>query len=159
MKHLFNAAIICLVTVFAISCTGAGNRQNRTAADTAAAVTTEAITDGVTGYTWRLVILHGEDVEVEDEARRPYFILNAEDSRVTGNGGCNNIGGTFVIESENRIRFSEMFAARMFCEGAMDLEAEFLRILDITDNFAISNCCGKLSLNEGETRLARFEKK
>ena len=158
MKHLLNFATICLVAVFVISCTGSGNRENRTPADAAVSVASEVTNNNIVGYTWRLVVLHGEDVKVEDETRRPYFILSAEDDRMSGNGGCNNIGGTFVIEDENRIRFSEMFATRMFCADGMDLEDELLRIFDITDNFVISPCCGKLSFNEGETRLARFEK-
>jgi len=119
--------------------------------------TLEMVSD-IIGHTWRLMILHGEAVEVADEERRPYFILNVADSRVSGNGGCNVIGGAFVIDG-NHIHFSQMFASRMFCMDAMDLEAEFLRILELTDSFVRSSgCCGMLSLHQGETRLARFQK-
>jgi hypothetical protein len=254
MKNLFNVAIICLATVFAVSCTGRGNRAtgnqaidtyhtsqnaldwagvytgvlpcadcegiqttivlnydntfefrtkylgknleefvkqgsftwseqgniikldgvptpflvgegmlfqldvdgNRMPADVEARYTLGMVSD-IVGRTWKLMILHGEAVEVADEERRPYFKLNVEDSRITGNGGCNTVGGTYIIDG-NHISFSQMFATRMFCMDAMDLEAEFLRILELTDSFVRSSgCCGMLSLHQGETRLARFQ--
>ena len=249
MKHLFNVAIICLATVFAVSCTGRGNRAGNEQAIATCATSENALDWGgiytgvlpcadcegiqttlvlrydntfelrtrylgrspeefvkqgsfawneagniialegvatkffvgegtlfqvdmdgnrlpytlemvsdIIGHTWRLMILHGEAVEVADEERRPYFILNLADSRVSGHGGCNVIGGAFVIDG-NHIHFSQMFASRMFCMDAMDLEAEFLRILELTDSFVRSSgCCGMLSLHQGETRLARFQK-
>ena len=130
---------------------------NRMPADVEVRYTLETIGD-IVGHTWRLMILHGEAVEVADEERRPYFILNVEDSKVSGNGGCNVIGGTYVIDG-NQIHFSQMFVSRMFCMDGMDLETEFLRILDLTDSFMRSSgCCGMLSLHQGETRLARFQK-
>ena len=157
MKHLFYLTSICLVVLFAVSCDGNRN-QNRAAAE-AVEMTEIAETraTGAVGYTWILVQMHGEEVPAsENPEQQPRFTLNA-DNTVVGHGGCNTFRGTFYLEGENQIRFSPMAGTMMFCEGKMDIETKLMQVLEIADNFVISSCCGKLSLNEGERRLARFE--
>ena len=157
MKHIFYITSVCLIALFAMSCDGNRNQNQQTVEVTEMAETVGTRATGAVGYTWILVQMHGEEVPAsEDAERQPRFTLNV-DNTVFGHGGCNTFSGTFNIEGENQIRFSQMGATRMYCMDAMEIEDKFFRVLEIADNFVISSCCGKLSLNEGETRLARFE--
>jgi len=157
MKHLFYITSACLIALFAMSCDGNRNQNQQTAEVAEMAETVGTRATGAVGYTWNLVQLHGEAVPAsENPKNQPRFTLNA-DNTVVGHGGCNSFRGTFNIEGENQIRFSPMAGTMMFCEGKMDIETKLMQVLEIADNFVISSCCGKLSLNEGERRLARFE--
>ena len=158
MKNLFYATIICLVAISMTSCGGNQQQgQNQDVAETAE-LRQAATNVNIVGYTWNLVQLHGEEVPAsENPEHQPRFTLNT-DNTVVGHGGCNTFRGTFYLEDENHIQFSPMAATMMFCMDKMEVETEFLRVLEIADNYVVSSCCGKLSLNEGETRLARFER-
>ena len=156
MKNLFYTTLICLVAVSMAAC-GGNRNQNQDVAETAE-LRQAATNVNIVGYTWNLVQLHGEDVPASEETeRQPRLTLNA-DNTVVGHGGCNTFRGTYELKDENRIQFSPMAATMMFCMDKMEVETEFLRILEVADNYVVSPCCGKLSLNEGETRLARFER-
>lgn len=106
---------------------------------------------------WKLKTLHGKDIEMADNQSREIFItLKAEDNRVTGFAGCNTITGGYTLEEGNRIRFGRMATTLMICPDVDVDESEFLKVLELTDNYTITDDI--LSLNVGRRApLAVFE--
>ncbi|MGV8095479.1 MAG: META domain-containing protein [Mangrovibacterium sp.] len=84
----------------------------------------------------------------------PYIFLSGQDNRVTGNGGCNVLNGSFTLSGDNGIQFGQMVASRMMCMD-METETKLLTALQEADNFTVN--AGVLTLNKGqESPLARF---
>lgn len=112
------------------------------------------VSDVVEKY-WKLVELNGKEIKAsENESREPHFILKLENSRVTGNGGCNSFFGSYTIQAGNRISFSQMGSTMMACLN-METESQFLRALEMADNYTING--DTLSLNRARMApLARF---
>ena len=73
---------------------------------------------------WKLIELNGKPVTVDDVSREAFIQLIAESGRVTGNGGCNVMSGTYELSSPTRIQFSKMASTKMACEK-MDVEDRF----------------------------------
>ena len=109
------------------------------------------VSDIVEKY-WKLIELNGQEVKAsENQAREPHFILKLDNSRITGSGGCNLFNGTYMIESGNRIKFSQVISTMMACPD-MGIETQFLRALNGVDNYTING--DTLSLNRA--RMAPF---
>ena len=102
---------------------------------------------------WKLVELWGKPVTGEE--RFPFILLHGTQGFVSGYGGCNSIRGAFELKPGNRVRFTNMASTMMACPD-MDLEQEFFKVLEMTDNFA---CDGKtLFLHKARMApLAKFE--
>ncbi|MBX2939778.1 MAG: META domain-containing protein [Ferruginibacter sp.] len=86
------------------------------------------------GTHWKLIELSGQPVTAEDVSREAYIQLIAESGRVTGNGGCNVMSGTYEVSSPNRIKFSQMATTKMACLK-MDVEDRFHKALETTDSY------------------------
>ncbi len=107
------------------------------------------------GY-WKLIELMGKPVEFpEDGKKEPHLLFRAEGRRLGGNGGCNNIVGTYEIKENNRISFSKMATTRMACP-ALGVEQQFLEVLQKVDGY---NLVGDtLVLNRAKMApLAKFQ--
>lgn len=103
---------------------------------------------------WKLVEVNGKPVTVDSTLNKePFIIFKESDSRMSGNGGCNSISGSYRIESYNRITISKIISTRMSCPR-MDLESEFLEGLNKADSFIITS--DTLILNKAKAPLARF---
>jgi uncharacterized lipoprotein YbaY/heat shock protein HslJ len=70
---------------------------------------------------WKVTRIRGEPVTVADRQREPHLILHPADGRVSGNGGCNALTGSYSVESD-RIRFSQMAGTMMACPEGMAQE-------------------------------------
>ena len=105
---------------------------------------------------WTLVELNGRGVAMDSTfIREPHIIFKSGGRRIIGNGGCNGFSGEYKIESLNRITMSKILSTRMACPK-MDLEGEFLDVLQKADNFNIAG--DSLSLNKARMApLARFK--
>jgi len=89
----------------------------------------------LTEIYWQLTELNGKPVsEFPAQNKEPYILLKEERNRVEGTGGCNSMGGSYVLKGENRITFSDLIATEMACPG-MELESEFHKALQITDSY------------------------
>ena len=151
IKNLICLVLICLTAMSFAPCKN--NCKKNKAADNTCKVGIDGfgisqVTD-IVGVHWKLIELNGNKVP-ESEA---HFILR-ENNSVGGNGGCNMFGGTYVIENENRISFSQIMATRRGCPDG-GVETQFLQIFEIVDNYTINND-GTLSLNQAGMPLARF---
>ncbi len=104
---------------------------------------------------WKLTELNGIQVMVDSTFRKePHIILKDHDNRINGNGGCNNISGSFEIRGINRISFSNMITTKMACAN-IELESSFLKALEAADHF---NVVGDILMlnNARMAPLARF---
>jgi heat shock protein HslJ len=90
------------------------------------------------GTDWVLVELNGKPVSVSDSSgRTPHMRFMEAESRFAGNGGCNGLSGVFELKGMNRITFSNMIRTQMACP-ALDIENEFIKALETTDNFVVA---------------------
>jgi heat shock protein HslJ len=106
-------------------------------------------------YTeWTLVELEGVAVEVGPDEIRPSLVLDLEESRVTGSGGCNRLGRTFAL-GENELRFGPLMSTRMACpEPAMGREQALLAALGRVTSYELDS--RTLTLLAGEEAVARL---
>lgn len=111
--------------------------------------------NGITEKYWKLVELNGRAVPALK--REPYLILKAEGGRVTGYGGCNDLGGNYEAdEATLRIRFEKLIATMRACDEGMDIEQAFHKVLRNVDNYSLAG--DSLTLNKARMApLARFE--
>ena len=77
---------------------------------------------------WKLTRLGGEAVTVADNQREPHLILQAEQKRVVGSGGCNRMMGSYTLDG-SRLTFSQMAGTMMACPQGMDVERAYYAAL------------------------------
>lgn len=114
------------------------------------------LAEGVTGKYWKLVELNGQPVPTLK--REPYLVLENNDGRVHGFGGCNSFTGSYRIEEAvSRIRFAQIASTLMSClPSEMDVEKAFQEVLFTADNYALDG--ERLALHRARMApLARFE--
>lgn len=109
----------------------------------------------ITDKHWKLIELGGQAVGSAEEPQEEVFLIfHADDGRVTGNGSCNNISGSYEVGQGNRISFSHMVSTRRACPE-MQLEDRFLKVFDSVDSYALRG--DTLSLSRAKMApLARF---
>ena len=114
--------------------------------------------NSITEKRWKLIEISGKPVVSDGTApREAFIILKNEGRRVTGNGGCNTLNGTFEIGQGNRIKFSQMASTMMACLN-METEDGLKKALEMADNYSLSADGKYLSLNKARMApLARFE--
>lgn len=111
---------------------------------------------GIAETYWKLVELNGKPIaKTGGMLKEPHLIFHAATGRVTGNGGCNSLMGSYELLPGDRIRFSKMASTLMACPEN-DIEDAFLKVLETADNYVrMSN---QLVLNRARMApLARFE--
>ena len=108
---------------------------------------------------WKLTELMGKAVpEAPTPRQQIQMTFDFEAMRVSGSVGCNQYFGTSEMPGNGRIRFSKIGATMMACpEPAMAAEQEFLKMLEMVDNYAATE--KTLSLHKARMApIARFEK-
>jgi len=83
----------------------------------------------------RWVLVEMKDVPVQQSgSRRDAFIsFDVYEKRFTGNGGCNQINGSYDIDNSS-IHFSNVVSTKMSCED-IAFENEFLSLLNRVNRF------------------------
>jgi heat shock protein HslJ len=79
-----------------------------------------------------------------------------QDGKVTGNGGCNRIGGNYIWDGD-ALTVSQLFSTKMFCEKAMKYEGLFLQMLEKCQSYSING--NVLKLECGDLGQLLFEAK
>lgn len=130
-------SLLCLAVAM-VSCGTTSNTQNANA---------ETIYN-----KWEINQLDGKTVASES----PVFIELTSDNKVSGSVGCNRVTGSFIVENESQISFSQLATTRMMCAPQqMEIERQLLEMLNTADNFTLNE--GILSLNVGRRApLATF---
>ncbi len=105
---------------------------------------------------WHLVSLRDEEIELSEESRgTPYIAFFAEDSRVSGNAGCNQFTGGYELGEAGGLSFGNIAATKMMCAD-MSVEDRFMEIMDDVAGYTITGDRLILMSRTGEN-LAEFE--
>ncbi|HEX5153924.1 MAG TPA: META domain-containing protein [Parafilimonas sp.] len=162
VKHLLLAAIS--LTVILNACNNA--QESTGSADTTVALTDTTIAmaatpapamagNGITGKKWRLIELMGKAVADSVNGKEPFIMFKMDDSTYNANGGCNGLGGKFILdEAKLRLQFKQGMSTMMACPD-MSVEDGLKKVLTSTDNYTVNDTI--LSLNKARMApLARF---
>jgi heat shock protein HslJ len=114
-------------------------------------------TSVITDRRWKLVELAGKPVSDQVNGKEPFLLLQKNENRYSASGGCNGIGGTFIIQDNGRIKFAQGMSTKMACEN-MEIENGLTKALIAADNYSINSNGAELSLNKARMApLARFK--
>lgn len=84
---------------------------------------------------WMVHSLNGTAINQQDTLRQqPALQFDLADNRVSGNTGCNQLGGSMRIKSDS-LFFSQLITTKMACAGVMELESQFLEALREVNSF------------------------
>ena len=112
----------------------------------------------ITNTYWKLYELNGSPVSTDSTMRaNAHFILTAGDTKFHGNTGCNSMSGTYELKEPLGLKLSNIISTKMACMNTMQLESDFLHVLEQTDNYVITG--DTLVLNRARMApLARFKR-
>lgn len=78
----------------------------------------EAITQaGLAATTWEVSSIEGKDVVASEFSNGLPTAVFTTDNKVSGHGGCNSYGGSYTLDTEGNLTFSQFMSTKMFCEG------------------------------------------
>jgi len=103
---------------------------------------------------WKLVELNGRPITASPNRPEAHFQLDSSKKRLEGNGGCNIITGGYEL-SGDRIAFTKIISTKMACLNGMEIEREFLKALESSNNLKLAG--ENLELYGDDQPLARFE--
>lgn len=106
---------------------------------------------------WKLKILEGEIVQMNDNQEREQYFTLRSDGSISGFAGCNHFSGQYELAEGNRISINDNMAISLKACPDVDVdESAFLKVFELTDNYTING--DTLSLNVGKRApLAVFE--
>ncbi len=87
------------------------------------------------------------------------FTARFEAGQVSGNGGCNQYGGSYIVEG-NRLTIAELYSTEMAClepEGLMEQEAYLLEFLGSAVTYSID--AGRLLILRPDGEALTFDAK
>lgn len=150
MRYLL---ILALALLLASCGTPAGTNVPAAADTTAAAVVAPAAVTALEGTRWELVELNGTAVAIGAEQDTVHFLLNAADSLVNGNAGCNNFFGRYFRKGADELTFGNLGSTMMACPD-MSTEQALHAALAKVDHFKLEG--GSLTLLQDSTALSRW---
>lgn len=103
---------------------------------------------------WQLIQL-GENTQLTyEKGREPDLLLDSEEQRAAGSGGCNRFMGSYTLDNAS-IGFGHMAATQMACAKGMDTERDYFQALLETKNWQVDG--NQLELRDDNDKLlARF---
>src|SRR5688500_7301613 len=104
---------------------------------------------------WKLMRLGSDAVTVADDGREPHFILQAEQKRVAGSGGCNRMMGSYALDG-SKLTFSQIAGTMMACPQGMEVERAFYAALPRVATWRIDGETLEL-FDAGGAAVAEFE--
>jgi uncharacterized lipoprotein YbaY/heat shock protein HslJ len=104
---------------------------------------------------WKLVELRGHPVAATASPREPHFILQPQQKRLVGSGGCNRLTGGYTLSGE-KLTFVRSTGTLMTCSHGMELERDFLAALSVVARWRLVGERLDL-LDAAGTTTARFE--
>ena len=105
---------------------------------------------------WRPVEIDGKPLTIQPGTREPHIVLTRE-GRVSGNTGCNSLGGAYR-QSVDGLRFEKLVMTRRACVApeANALESAFVKALESSVSHRIAGELLELRDAAGTVRI-RFE--
>lgn len=117
-----------------------------------APVVVTAPTYQLTGQKWILKSLNDSAIDLVNN-QVPYIEFNDTTKRISAYGGCNRMGGTYVLTENNGIKFEQMMSTKMACPN-MQIEDFLGRAIAESDTYQIND--NILMLQKGFVTLAEF---
>jgi heat shock protein HslJ len=109
---------------------------------------------GPEGASWRLVEVAGRPASLPAGQKQPFLMLDADQKKATGFGGCNSFFGGYTL-SGPALAFGPLGSTRMACpDQESGLESAFLDALARTREWKIEDSALLLLSSDGV--LARF---
>ena len=103
---------------------------------------------------WKLLELYGNPIApAANNSREAHITFHVEGNRFSGDAGCNRMMGSFKTREHNQIVLSSAATTMMLCIN-METETNFLKALEVTDNYIIKN--DTLTLNRETSPVAKF---
>lgn len=100
------------------------------------------------GTRWELTTFDGKPVTPSDHPA--HLVFDAENSTVSGTGGCNRLHGGYSLAEPGELKFSPIAASMMACAYGGELEFYFLQALGKVAQFRITG--EQLTLLDAEAR-------
>ena len=85
------------------------------------------------GRRWVLTEMKGVPVQLSGGRRDAYINFDVVEKKFTGNGGCNQISGSYTLDKKD-IHFGEVMSTKMSCED-IQFENTFLSVLNSIDHY------------------------
>lgn len=119
---------------------------------------TEAVQQqlSVSSNEWILIAIAGDTTWGHLPSRIPSISFDSEKNRVSGFGGCNRFGGSYIQKGDS-IHFSPLVSTKMYCHESQPTESAVLEALQLADRVVIHK--DQLRLFSGSAELLLFEKK
>jgi len=84
---------------------------------------------------WVVVEMKGVPVQQSGGRRDAHIVFEVAEKRFTGNGGCNQINGNYMLD-KNEIRFTDVISTKMSCND-IEFENTFLSTLSGIDRYEV----------------------
>ncbi len=91
-------------------------------------------------------------VQMSNTAKDAHLQFSFKDMRISGNGGCNSIAGTFTT-SKSKLLFGPVLATKVACDN-MKFEDAFLQVLAQVNRYEIT--ATELQLKNNNKIVARL---
>lgn len=104
---------------------------------------------------WELKTLKGEPVKFESKENNKLHFKFLEDNKIAGFSGCNTFSGTYSLNKDKGIEFSQMISTLKACPDVEFKEAIFLKVFEHSTSYTIENDQLKLYNDDGK-ELASF---
>ena len=88
---------------------------------------------GWAGQRWVVTEMKGIPVQLSGGRRDAFIRFENNEKRFTGNGGCNQINGSYALDKKD-IKFGQVVSTKMSCED-IAFEGTFLDLLNKVDRF------------------------
>jgi heat shock protein HslJ len=149
MKKIAGYSLLLSLTLAASGC---ATNTAENSSDTASDNTPDA---ALANTYWKLTELANGQVKTVDNQREAHFVLHADDQRVAGATGCNQLMGNYALDDQ-QIAFQQLATTMMACQDGADTERAFLTALNQTDAWEIDGNMLTLS-NDDAQPVAHFE--
>jgi heat shock protein HslJ len=104
------------------------------------------------GAEWKLTKINGENID----ASKAFIKFDEAKNSVGGNGGCNAFGGQ-MMKNGAKLKLSQIFSTKMFCEQSSEIENKFFGNLDKVTEYSIIG--SRLILKSGDVVVLEFERR
>lgn len=146
-KNLISS-VISVLSLFMLSCTSTQKTQVNPMSN--------ADTQLLTGWTWKLTELDRNSVPDKINGKEPFLTFSDTTNRFSASAGCNLMNGHFSLPGKNKIKFSQSLSTLMACPD-MEIESRLAEVIREANQFYIQG--NLLTLSKGGTKvLAHFER-
>lgn len=90
------------------------------------------------GVNWYLRNIRLPSGIMEIKANATFINFDVEKKSAAGNGGCNQFGGTYIIEGE-KLAVKNVFATEMYCQEFHSQEENFFRLLQQVNRYDVKD--------------------